>query len=81
VLTDTTVVKLRATFRDLHSVHRQTPQRLSFLDIPDSGVPLKSVYLQTDLGPLDVMSSITGIGDFESARKQAVPFELFGRRV
>jgi hypothetical protein len=81
VLTDTSVEKLRAAFRDLHPVHRQTPQRLSFLDIPVAGVPLKNVYLQTDLGPLDVMSSITGIGDFESVRNHAVPFELFGRRV
>ena len=81
VLTDPSVAKLRATFRDLHPIHRQTSQRLSFLDTPDPGVPLKNVYLQTDLGPLDVMSSITGIGDFESVKKHAVPFELFGRRV
>ena len=81
VLTDASIAKLRETFRDLHPVHRQTPQRLSFLDTPDAGVPLKNAYLQTDLGPLDVMSSITGIGEFESVRKHAVPFDLFGRRV
>ncbi len=81
VLTDTSITRLRETFRDLNPIHRQTPQRLSFLDTLDPGVPLKNVYLQTDLGPLDVMSSITGIGDFESVRKHAVPFDLFGRRV
>ena len=81
VLTDASIAKLRETFQDLHPVHRQTPQRLSFLDTPDPGVPLKNVYLQTDLGALDVMSSITGIGSFETLRKNAVPFDLFGRQV
>ena len=81
LLTDTTVAKLRETFRDFHPIHRLTPERLSFLDNPDSGVPLKNIYLQTDLGPLDVLSSITGIGDFEMLRKNAVPFELFGHQV
>ena len=81
LLTDTTVAKLRDTFRDLHPTHRQTPQKLSFLDNPDPGVPLKNVYLQTDLGPLDVLGSITGIESFAELRNNAVPFDLFGRKV
>ena len=40
-----------------------TPQRLSFLDTPAAGVSLKNIYLQTDLGPLDLLGSITGVGD------------------
>jgi hypothetical protein len=54
---------------------------LSFLDTPDPGVPLKNVYLQTDLGPLDVLGSITGLGEYADVRRNAVPFELFGRQV
>lgn len=81
VLTDANVAKLRSTFRHLHPIHRQTTQRLSFLDTPDPGVPLKNVYLQTDLGPLDVLGSIAGFADYAEVRQNAVPFELFGRRV
>ncbi len=81
VITDTSVAKLRAAFRDLHPVHRQTPQRLSFLDTPDPGVPLKNIYLQTDFGPLDILGSITGVGDFVELRKNAVELELFERRL
>jgi len=81
VLTDTSVANLRKAFRDLHPIHRLTPQRLSFIDNPDPGVPLHNAYLQTDLGPLDVLSSITGIGNFETLRKNAAPFDLFGRKV
>jgi hypothetical protein len=81
LLTDTSVAKLREKFRDLRPIHRMTPQRPSFLDTPDPGVPLKNIYLQTDLGPLDVLGSIAGIENFEALRKNAVPFNLFGRQV
>lgn len=81
VLTANNIEKLRATFADLHPVHRHTPQRLSFLDNPSPGVELKNLYLQTDLGPLDLMSSITGVGDFQRVASQAVVAEVFGQRV
>ena len=58
-----------------------TPQRLSFLDTPDPGVPLKNIYLQTDLDPLDVLGSIAGFADIDEIRKNAVRFDLFGRAV
>ena len=71
VLTAENLDKLRATFGDLHPIHRLTPQRTSFLENPERGTPLKNLYLQTDLGPLDLMSSISGVGDY--ARVAAVP--------
>jgi len=58
-----------------------TPQRLSFLDNPDPGVPLNNLYLQTDLGPLDLLSTITGVGDFERVRAESIHVELFGQTV
>lgn len=81
VLTDETVAKLRDTLRELNPTHRFTSQRLSFMDNPDPGVPLRNVYLQTEWGPVDVLSSITGVGEFERVRASAVEIELFGRRV
>lgn len=81
VLTDAAVAKLRTAFRELHPIHRQTPQRLSFLDTPDPGVPLKNIYLQTDLGPLDVLGSITGFDDIAEIRRNAMRFDLFGRQI
>lgn len=44
-------------------------------------MPLKNIYLQTDLGPLDILGSISGLGDFAEVRRNAVPFDLFGRQV
>ncbi len=81
VLTDASVTRLRTAFRDLHPTHRHTSQRLSFLDTPDPGVALKNIYLQTDLGPLDILGSITGFEDIADIRRNAVRFDLFGRPV
>lgn len=81
ILTAENLDKLREVFRELHPVHRMTLQRLSFLDNPDPGVPLNNLYLQTDLGPLDLLSTITGVGDFERVRSAAIQVELFGQTV
>jgi predicted nucleotidyltransferase len=79
-LTSRDVAKLRSALGDLHPVHRLTPQRLSFLDNPESGVPVKNLYLQTDLGPLDLLTSISGVGEFERVNDRAIEIEIFGRR-
>jgi hypothetical protein len=81
LLTQANVEKLRAAFRDLNPKHRLTPNRLSFLENPEPGVALKNLYLQTDLGPLDLMSSITGVGDYARVVASAIEVELFGHRV
>lgn len=81
VLTAENVEKLRQVFRELHPVHRMTTQRLSFIDNPDPGTPLNNLYLQTDLGPLDLLSSIKGVGGFDRVRESSVEVDLFGRKV
>jgi len=81
VLTPSNVEKLRSTFRNIHPVHRHNPQRLSFLENPGPGVELQDLYLQTDLGPLDLMSEITGVGDFQRVASRAIEVPLFGHRV
>jgi predicted nucleotidyltransferase len=81
VLTPENLEKLRTTFGDLHPTHRLTPQRISFLENPEPGTALKNLYLQTDLGPLDLMSSITGVGDYSRVVAGSIEVELFGHRV
>jgi hypothetical protein len=81
VLTPANVEKLRASFKDLHPVHRHNPNRLSFLENPAPGAPVKNLYLTTDLGPLDVLSEITGVGDYARVASRAVDVEMFGHRV
>ena len=71
---------MREALRELNPTHRFTSQRLSFLDNPDPGVPLKNLYLQTQWGPVDFLTSITGVGDFQRVRGSSIEIELFGRR-
>ena len=40
-----------------------------------------NLYLNTDLGTLDLLSRITGVGDYARVARDAVEVELFGRRV
>ncbi|MBN8482734.1 MAG: hypothetical protein J0L88_14220 [Xanthomonadales bacterium] len=75
------VEKLREVFRDAHPVHRLSTPRRSFLDYPESGVTLQNLHLSTDLGTLDVLGRIDGVGDHARVARNAVDIELFGRSV
>jgi hypothetical protein len=79
ILSNENVEKLREALRDLQPTHRMTPQKLSFLDNPDPGAQVRNLYLRTDLGPVDVLSSILGVGDFDRVRAASIQVELFGR--
>lgn len=76
VLTPENVEKLRRTLADWHPRHRLTPQRLSFLEHPAPGQPLQNLYLQTDVGVVDILSSILGVGDFARLRAQSEEIEV-----
>jgi predicted nucleotidyltransferase len=80
LLTQENVNKLREALQDLRPVHRLSGQKLSFLDNPAADVTVNNLYLGTDLGPVDFLSNILGVGDFDSVRARAVEVELFGRR-
>jgi hypothetical protein len=80
ILSRPDVAKLRTALQDLNPTHRLTPQRLSFLTNPDSDVEVRNLYLETELGTVDILSSIRGVGDFERVRAASIEVELFGRR-
>jgi hypothetical protein len=80
VLSADNVAKLRDALRDLRPTHRLTPQRLSFLETPEPGMGMKNLYLETELGPVDFLGSILGVGEFDRVRAASIEIELFGRR-
>jgi predicted nucleotidyltransferase len=79
VLTTDNVEKIRQLLADWNPKHRMTPQRLSFLDHPAAGMPVQNLYLQTDHGVIDILSSILGIGDFARLAARAEKLEVDGR--
>jgi predicted nucleotidyltransferase len=79
VLTPENVERLRVALNDLNPRHRMTPQRLSFLREPRPGVSVNNLYLQTDWGVVDILSSILGLGDFEALKANSERFEIGGK--
>lgn len=79
VLTADNVERIRNALADINPVHRQTHRQLSFLEHPAPGQALVNLYLKTDTGVIDVLSSILGVGEFERLRQRAVKMPMFGR--
>ncbi|HXH73928.1 MAG TPA: hypothetical protein VNJ08_03115 [Bacteriovoracaceae bacterium] len=81
VLTPPQVAKLRKALENLHPVHRMNLKaNVSFNDRPGPDEDVENIYLQTDAGILDVLSKVTGVGDFFELKKNAVPVPLFGKQ-
>ncbi len=72
------IAKLRKSLASLHPKHRMTPQKLSFLEIPLGKEALNNVYLETDLGILDILTEVKGVGSFTELVKRAQEIILFG---
>lgn len=80
LLSGENVARLRDVFRDLKPRHRFSSPKLSFLDNPEPGVALNNLHLETELGPIDLLGSVKGVGDFDHVRAASIDIELFGRR-
>ena len=70
------LMRLQAAIADLHPVHRMPPAHPPLILTPDSCRGLKNLYLDTDYGQLDCLSSIAGVGDFAEVRRNSIELEL-----
>lgn len=64
--------KLQKAIEDIHPVHRLTPKRIPLRITPGFCKGLKNLYLDTDLGTLDCLSSVLGIGNFKKVKKCSI---------
>jgi len=72
---------LNYLLKALHPLHRMNLEaKVSFEDRPSSEEKVQNIYLQTDAGVLDVLSSVTGVGDFEELKKNAISIPFFGQK-
>ncbi|HZV36925.1 MAG TPA: nucleotidyltransferase [Verrucomicrobiae bacterium] len=68
--------RVESAVKGLHPRHRLTDNKLP-LELTDELCDrLKNLYLNTDLGILDCLSEVKGIGDYEQVLKQSVPHSL-----
>src|SRR5215469_16588840 len=57
--------RLEGAVKDLHPRHRLTANPLPFELTDELCTRLNNVYLKTDLGIIDCLSVVSGVGDFE----------------
>ena len=57
--------RIQSAVEDLHPYHRLSGQKLPLELTDELSTRLKNMYLQTDLGTLDCLGEILGIGDFD----------------
>lgn len=67
--------RIQKALSGVHPVHRSRP------DLPldlttEQRTRLKNLYLKTDLGVLDCLGEVLGIGDFDAVLRQSVEVEL-----
>jgi predicted nucleotidyltransferase len=77
------LLKLRDALADLHAVHRMTPGRKPLELTAENAGEFRNLYLDTDLGHLDCLSEIRGLGGYDevSTASQTIEIEGIGVRV
>lgn len=74
--TEENLLRLQDAISDLNPVHRMTPKRIE-LDLNNNNCKdFKNLYLDTELGQLDCISSVKGIGNFEKVLQASQTLEV-----
>ncbi|MES2469564.1 MAG: hypothetical protein V4675_19835 [Verrucomicrobiota bacterium] len=67
--------RIQMAFEGLHPVHRARPDLP--LDLtPELCARLKNLYLKTDIGIVDCLGELIGVGGYEEALRHSFPFEF-----
>ena len=66
------VKRIEEAVKDLHPVHRFTANKLPLEMTRSSFKDLKNLYIQTDLGKLDCLGEVAGVGDFQAVLQHSV---------
>ena len=69
------LMRVQDAFVDLHPVHRSRPD-LALQLTHEQCASLRNLYLKTDLGVVDCLGEVLGVGNFETVLKESVEVEL-----
>lgn len=62
-----------------HPVHRMHPETPPLQETPRSLSNYRNLYLHTDLGDVDMLGEITGLGRFHDLVDSSIEVELYGK--
>jgi len=68
--------RLQRAISDLHPVHRMTPGRKKLKLTEKTCGQFKNLYLDTDIGQLDCVSFVAGVGDYMEVKKASELVEV-----
>jgi hypothetical protein len=78
--TSRNLLKLQEALADLHPIHRLTPNELPLKLTPAASRGLKNLHLKTDLGVIDCIGEVLGVGNFATVKRQSVIIDMdFGK--
>jgi len=72
------LLKVWQALEGLAPIHRMTPDRLPFTRDQTERRDWKNLYLATDLGQLDLLGEVKGIGGFEQCLAHSEPVPISG---
>jgi hypothetical protein len=75
------LLKLQKALVGLHPVHRMTPHRKKLHLTEETCKRLENLYLDTNIGQLDCLSAIEGLGDYQQVKSGSELVEVHGRAV
>jgi len=68
--------RIEAAVRDLRPRHRLTPNRLPLELTEELCGSLKNLYLTTDLGVLDCLGEVAGLGDYDQVSRHSITHRM-----
>jgi hypothetical protein len=68
-------MRIQRALASLHPVHRSRPD-LPLSLTPEQCASLKNLYLKTDLGIIDCLGEVLGVGSFDDVARHSVEVEL-----
>ena len=80
-LSPANLLRVWQALEELHPVHRMTPDRLPFTRQQAEQGGWQNLYLATDLGQLDLLGEVKGIGGFEECLQNSEPILIGGAEI
>lgn len=77
-ITDDNMVHLKKALADINPRHRMNPSfKPSFFEQPKDFSGVKNIYLETDLGILDILSEVPPAGSFDEIKSRAMNIKIY----
>ena len=77
----TNLTSILQALRSLHPRHRMTPRHPALADDPAELAAFNNLYLLTDLGQIDLLSEITGVGRYTEVSRHTTTVGMGGLTV